>query len=781
MAVLPAGQQLSVKYTFTGPDGTIATFNEPSDPNYVGSITEITGLDSPEVRENAENLTGMDGGIHGNFYDGRRPITISGTILNVVSNEDRNKKITKLTQASNALREDAILEWTPDGGEAQFVKVRRQQALRISGAWVKTFQLSLVAADPRIYSSKLETTSVQSNATEAIITTARPLGLALDATHVYWANTAKKCIGRSNLSGTSVETEWLKLTTATPKDVAVDAAHVYWTDSTNKSVGRATIAGATIEETWVKLGSAAAGLAVDAAHIYWGNPTLRTVGRATIAGATIEEKFIETFSTQGIAIDAGHIYWGSPISESIGRAAIGGGSVELQWIKKAQLLNVTSVAVSATSIYWASENNSEIGSALINGTEAGKLYMYPNSPTAIAVFSSEFPVLYISSKTGIGGTGLAPTSVVNKGSTTTFPVYTLLGSPLKAFSITAPALNEQIAINFQFSTPVVYKTGLAASAKFMSNSGENFYLPTNFNKYQVNLEKITVAGLNYSRYTELISSAFLTILGFAVLPVAEETTFTAILSEVTGKYYIFRNIIPGYVVEQPLFIESASPMFSLGASSTKLYFGVGANLQQSAVTGTPTPTTLITGANVAEGTMILVEGAKIYWINTTGEIKSATTAGTEVKTVVSGTKATSLSISAGFLYWTNTSLGTIGRSEVSGSKVEPEWASAQGEPVGVYAQGSRAYWYTSSNGNLVYKNVESGSHMEIVIDTLNRTVVGRPEGEPRSTPMQSFYGSVDFPNTNWFGLAPGSNPVATIATEGKNAPSTNVSWRNAWI
>jgi DNA-binding beta-propeller fold protein YncE len=152
MAELPLGISLSTKYVLTGPDGTRAVFNEPSDADYVGAITEITGLDSPEIRESAENLSGLDGGVHGNFYLGRRPITLSGMIYNVVSAEDRNKKITKIQQASAALREDATLEWTPAGGEAVYIKVRRQQPLRATGSWTKTFQLLLVAADPRIYS-----------------------------------------------------------------------------------------------------------------------------------------------------------------------------------------------------------------------------------------------------------------------------------------------------------------------------------------------------------------------------------------------------------------------------------------------------------------------------------------------------------------------------------------------------------------------------------------------------------------------------------------------------
>jgi hypothetical protein len=163
--VYPNGPEYGVPYVLTGPDGSRAVFNDQTDADYVGALTDATGFDSPEVRESADNLVGMDGGIHGSFYYGRRPVTLSGTVYNVATDAVRNTRLTKLQQASNAVRGDATLSWTPGGGVAQQIKVRRQQPLRISGGWVKDFQLSLVAADPRIYSAVLHTQSVAASGT----------------------------------------------------------------------------------------------------------------------------------------------------------------------------------------------------------------------------------------------------------------------------------------------------------------------------------------------------------------------------------------------------------------------------------------------------------------------------------------------------------------------------------------------------------------------------------------------------------------------------------------
>lgn len=156
----PSGPQYGVKYTLTGPDGAQAVFNDDTSPYYVGVLSsDSSGLDSADVRENAADMVEFDGGIHGNFYYGRRPVVLSGTIL-ATSATDRNTKVAKLQRASNAMRGDATLVWQPEGGLEQFVKLRRQQPLRVTGPFVKAFQLAMVAADPRIYGSTLTSVSV---------------------------------------------------------------------------------------------------------------------------------------------------------------------------------------------------------------------------------------------------------------------------------------------------------------------------------------------------------------------------------------------------------------------------------------------------------------------------------------------------------------------------------------------------------------------------------------------------------------------------------------------
>lgn len=163
----PTGQQYSARWTITGPDGTRVVFNDENDRDYIGMVTEVTGLDSPDVRENADDLVQMDGGVHGDFWYGRRPITLTGLLLNPSSVQERNLRETKLRRATNAMRGDATISWVLDGGYEQFVRVRRQQPLRITGGWQKQFQIAVVAEDPRLYAMELQQASLPSASVSA--------------------------------------------------------------------------------------------------------------------------------------------------------------------------------------------------------------------------------------------------------------------------------------------------------------------------------------------------------------------------------------------------------------------------------------------------------------------------------------------------------------------------------------------------------------------------------------------------------------------------------------
>lgn len=156
------GPEYSIPYTLTGPDGAIAVFNDTTSPFYAGTLVpeECSGLESAEVRESSAERTEQDGAIQGNNFFGKRPIILGGEFAPFGSQIQRSEMMARAMRASNAMRKDATLVWTPENGTQVFVKARRNQPTKIAGNWVKKFQLALSAADPRIYSTTLNSATV---------------------------------------------------------------------------------------------------------------------------------------------------------------------------------------------------------------------------------------------------------------------------------------------------------------------------------------------------------------------------------------------------------------------------------------------------------------------------------------------------------------------------------------------------------------------------------------------------------------------------------------------
>jgi hypothetical protein len=134
-------------------------FNDPTSGDYVGALTEVTGLDSAEIRESASDAVESDGGDHGAFYLGRRPVVLNGRVFGHASVAAREARLDKARRASLALRGDSILKWTPAGAQEVFIPVRRQQPFRESGGWVKDFQISMVSELATIQSTALVTSA----------------------------------------------------------------------------------------------------------------------------------------------------------------------------------------------------------------------------------------------------------------------------------------------------------------------------------------------------------------------------------------------------------------------------------------------------------------------------------------------------------------------------------------------------------------------------------------------------------------------------------------------
>ncbi len=114
MAYVPFTPEKNGYYRLTNPtNGVSAYFNVPYHMYNVGTLAEVAGLTVPEVREAADDLVQADGGTHGDFYFGRRPITMEAVIHGHQTIAERNTKIDLLMRATAALRADATLAYRP--------------------------------------------------------------------------------------------------------------------------------------------------------------------------------------------------------------------------------------------------------------------------------------------------------------------------------------------------------------------------------------------------------------------------------------------------------------------------------------------------------------------------------------------------------------------------------------------------------------------------------------------------------------------------------------------
>jgi hypothetical protein len=157
------GHQLSTPYRLTGPDGTIAIFNDPAlPPELVGWLTNIAGLDSPPVRFSAESIPEGDGAdVDPAYYDGR-PVTLTGMIKAGLAATARNALIDRLLRACDANEADATLRWTEDGTPERALWLRQQAEPKITGEAGtprKDFQVALYSEHPMIRSWALQQAS----------------------------------------------------------------------------------------------------------------------------------------------------------------------------------------------------------------------------------------------------------------------------------------------------------------------------------------------------------------------------------------------------------------------------------------------------------------------------------------------------------------------------------------------------------------------------------------------------------------------------------------------
>ncbi len=198
--------------------------------------------------------------------------------------------------------------------------------------------------------------------------------------YVYWANLDTHTIARANLDGSGVNQRFITSASA-PEGVAVDAAHVYWANSDGRdptgadTIARSNLDGSGVNQRFITGASVPEGVAVDAAHVYWANYSTNTIARSNLDGSGANQSFITGASVPiGVAVDAAHVYWANPdIPGTIGRANLNGSGANQRFITGAN--DPLGVAVDAAHVYWANFDTSTIGRSNLDGSGADQSFI----------------------------------------------------------------------------------------------------------------------------------------------------------------------------------------------------------------------------------------------------------------------------------------------------------------------------------------------------------------------------------------------------------------------
>lgn len=157
----------------------------------------------------------------------------------------------------------------------------------------------------------------------------RPCGVAVDGSHIYWADMAGMAIGRANLDGSGVDRNFIS-GVSSPCGVGVDGGHLYWGDFVGGTIGRALLGGGNVEENFIEGATGPCGVAADSSNLYWSNWDGSSIGRANLDGSGADNQFIGGLSNPcGVAVDGSHVYWTNWLArDPVGRANLDGSAVQ---------------------------------------------------------------------------------------------------------------------------------------------------------------------------------------------------------------------------------------------------------------------------------------------------------------------------------------------------------------------------------------------------------------------------------------------------------------------
>jgi virginiamycin B lyase len=215
-----------------------------------------------------------------------------------------------------------------------------------------------------------------------------PCGLAINGTHIYWADPSRDAIGQANLDGTEPNFTFITGTDVSC-GVALSGSHVFWANTGTGGIGRARLDGSQMIAHFADA-TFPCGVAVGGEYVYWASNTADAVGRVKLDGSESTQALVgSTEGRCGVAVSGSHVYWGAP--EAIGRANLDGTERDPEFI--ADLNLPCSLAIHAGHLYWTEEMYLDgfVARALLDGTGVDRSIVGNLSfPCGIALNSASF-------------------------------------------------------------------------------------------------------------------------------------------------------------------------------------------------------------------------------------------------------------------------------------------------------------------------------------------------------------------------------------------------------
>ena len=135
--------------------------------------------------------------------------------------------------------------------------------------------------------STISAVSLDGGNPQTVLSAPFSLGVAVDASRLYWSNNNDSTINAADLDGGNPQTI-LTIETDLMAGVAVDASQIYWANFAAAGTIRTANLDGSNPRTLVTGQSWPFGLAVDATHLYWANSGDGTIWRANLDGTNAQ-------------------------------------------------------------------------------------------------------------------------------------------------------------------------------------------------------------------------------------------------------------------------------------------------------------------------------------------------------------------------------------------------------------------------------------------------------------------------------------------------------------